>query len=144
MIFLGLLFLFLCNSLLFFLFKAFFAFCLGKKRKSLLFWWVFLASFRGLPQGWVSKRVILADVSPERKPERGYIRMFPRNENRNKGTFGCSARTNTGTRVRSHVPPERKNWNEGTFARTTLLRNCPFGGRCERVLRFMGREVQGR
>ena len=30
--------------------------------------------------------------------------MFPRNENRNEGTFGCSP----GTRVRSRVPPERK------------------------------------
>ena len=38
----------------------------------------------------VSKRVVLADVRPERKPERGYIRMFPRNENRNEGAFGCS------------------------------------------------------
>ena len=34
--------------------------------------------------------------------------MFPRNENRNEGTFGCSPGTKTGTRVRSHVPPERK------------------------------------
>ena len=34
--------------------------------------------------------------------------MFPRNENRNEGTFRCSPRTKTGTRVRSHVPPERK------------------------------------
>ena len=33
--------------------------------------------------------------------------MFPPNENRNEGTFGCSPGTNTGTRVRSHVPPER-------------------------------------
>ena len=56
----------------------------------------------------VSKRVVLADVPPERKPERGYIRMFPRNENRNEGTFGCSPGTKTGTRVRSDVPPERK------------------------------------
>ena len=39
-----------------------------------------------------------SDVLPERKPERGYVRMFPRNENRNKGTF----------------------------AKTTLLRNHPF------------------
>ena len=36
-------------------------------------------------------------VPPERKPERGYVRMFPRNENR----------------------------NEGTFAKTTLFRNRP-------------------
>ena len=38
--------------------------------------------------------------------------MFPRNENRNEGTFGCSpgtkTGTKTGTRVRSHVLPERK------------------------------------
>ena len=34
--------------------------------------------------------------------------MFPRNENRNEGTFGCSPGTKTGTRVCSDVPPERK------------------------------------
>ena len=39
-----------------------------------------------------------SDVPPERKPERGYVRMFPRNEK-----------------------PER-----GYFRQTTLLRNCPF------------------
>ena len=38
--------------------------------------------------------MVLADVPPERKPERGYIRMFPG--------------TKTGTRVRSDVPPKRK------------------------------------
>ena len=37
-------------------------------------------------------------VSPERKTERGHVRMLPQNENR----------------------------NEGTFAKTTLLRNRPF------------------
>ena len=46
-----------------------------------------------------------SDVPPERKPERGYIRMFPRNENRNEGTFTCSPGTKTGTRVRSPKPP---------------------------------------
>ena len=40
------------------------------------------------PKRVVSKRVVLADVPPERKPERGYVRMFPRNGNRNEGTFG--------------------------------------------------------
>ena len=53
----------------------------------------------------VSKRVVLADVPPERKPERGYIRIFPRNENRKEGTFACSPGTETGTRVRSPKPP---------------------------------------
>ena len=48
------------------------------------------------------------DVPPERKPERGYIRMFPRDENRHEGTSGCCPGTKTGTRARSHVPPERK------------------------------------
>ena len=28
-----------------------------------------------------------SDAPPEREPERGYFRMFPRNENRNEGTF---------------------------------------------------------
>ena len=61
-----------------------------------------------LTKGWFSKRVVLADVPPERKPERGYIRMFPQNENRNEGTFGCSPGTKTRTRVRSDDPPEKK------------------------------------
>ena len=59
----------------------------------------------------VDKRVVfqkdgfLADVPPERKPERGYIRMFPRNENWNEGTFAGSPRTKTRTRVHSPKPP---------------------------------------
>ena len=53
----------------------------------------------------VSKRVVLADVPPERKPERGYVQMFPRNEIRNGGTFACSLGTKTRTRVRSPKPP---------------------------------------
>ena len=53
----------------------------------------------------VSKRVVLADVPPEREPERGYVRMFPRNENRNEGTFACSPGTKTGKRVHSPKPP---------------------------------------
>ena len=40
--------------------------------------------------------------------------MFPRNENRNEGTFGCSPGTRIGTRARSHVPPVTKTRNEGT------------------------------
>ena len=32
-------------------------------------------SYWGLPGGWFSKRVVLADVPPERKPERGHIRQ---------------------------------------------------------------------
>ena len=39
--------------------------------------------------------MVLADVPPERKPERG--------------TFGCSPGTKTGTRVRSDVPQEDVN-----------------------------------
>ena len=67
---------------------------------------------RGFTKGWLSKRVFFggcspatktgtrvhSDAPPERKPERGYVRMFPRNQNR----------------------------NEGAFAKTTLLRNAPF------------------
>ena len=47
--------------------------------------------------------------------------MFPRNENRNEGTFGHSPGMKTGTRVRSHVAPEQ---NTGTRARLPKL---PFG-----------------
>ena len=54
---------------------------------------------------FADKRVVFADVLPERKPERGYVRMFPRNEKRNEGTFACSPGTKTGTRVHSPKPP---------------------------------------
>ena len=59
-----------------------------------------------------------ADIS-HRKPtfgvaKRWFWRMFPRNGNRNEGTFGCSPGTKTGTRVRSHVPPGAQNKNPGT------------------------------
>ena len=53
-------------------------------------------------------RIVGFEFCPERKPERGYIRMCPG--------------TKTGTRVPSHVP-RNENRNEGTFAKT--LRNRP-------------------
>ena len=62
----------------------------------------------GLPKGWVSKRVVLADVPPERKPERGYIQKFPRNENPERGYVACSPGTKTGTGVRSPKHPFMK------------------------------------
>ena len=49
--------------------------------------------------------MVLAAVPPERNPERGYIRMFPQNENRNEGTFACSPGTKTRTSVHSPKPP---------------------------------------
>ena len=49
---------------------------------------------QGLTNGWFSKRVVLADVPPEQKPERGYIRMF--------------TGTKAGARVHSHFPLEQK------------------------------------
>ena len=55
------------------------------------------------PKGWFWRNP--PDVPPERKPERGYIRMLPRNENGNEGRFGCSPGTKTGTRVLSPKPP---------------------------------------
>ena len=66
----------------------------------------------GVDKRVISKRVVLADVPPERKPERGCIRMFPQNENRNEGTFACS--------------PGTKNRNEGTFAKQNLFTKPPF------------------
>ena len=62
----------------------------------------------GLDKGWFSKRVVLADVPPEREPERGYIQVFPPNENRNEGAFGCFPGTKTGTRVHSLKPPSHE------------------------------------
>ena len=50
--------------------------------------------------------------SPERKPERGYVWMFPRNEKPERGYI--------------RMFPRNENRNEGTFAKTTLLRNRPF------------------
>ena len=53
--------------------------------------------FGGCSPGTKTGTRVYSDVLPERKPQRGYDRMFPWNENR----------------------------NEGTFAKTTLLRNRP-------------------
>ena len=77
----------------------------------------------------VSKRVVLADVPPERKPARGYVRQNHPFGNRpfisqwpflvlTKGWFpkGWFRR----------MFPGNENRNEGTFAKTTLLRNRPF------------------
>ena len=67
----------------------------------------FLGFFQGLTNRWLSKRVVFADVPPERKPERGYIRNDSpeRKPDRNEGTFGCSPGTKTGTRLHSPKPP---------------------------------------
>ena len=64
------------------------------------------------PKGWFPKGWFLADVPPERKPERGYVRMFPRNEKPERGYI--------------RMFPRNENRNEGTFTKTTLLRNRPF------------------
>ena len=56
--------------------------------------------FGGCYPGTKTGTRVHSDVPPERKPERGYVRMFPWNENR----------------------------NEGTFAKTALLRNRPLWG----------------
>ena len=50
--------------------------------------------------------------------------MFSCTKNRNEGTFGCSPVPRTGTRVHSDVPLYQKQ-DEGTFAKTALLRNRP-------------------
>ena len=52
------------------------------------------------PKRVVSKRVVLADIPPERR----YVRMFPGTKNRNEGTFACSPGTKSGTRVNSPKP----------------------------------------
>ena len=65
-------------------------------------------SSRWFTKGWFSKTVVLADVPLKRKPERGYIRMFPQNENRNEGAFACSPGMKTGTRAHSPKAPLTK------------------------------------
>ena len=55
------------------------------------------------PKRVVSKRVVLADVPPERTPERGYVRMFPRNEKQERGYV--------------RMFPRNNNRNERTFAK---------------------------
>ena len=53
----------------------------------------------GVDKQVVSKRVVLAYVPSERKPERGSIRMFPGTKNQNEGAFAnfaCSPRTKMG------------------------------------------------
>ena len=48
----------------------------------------------------------------------------PRHENGKECTFGCSPGTKAGTRVRSHVPPERK-LERGHIRQNHPLRNPP-------------------
>ena len=70
--------------------------------------------------------------------------MFPRNENRNEGTFAKTTLLETALLSPNDRPflvltkgwfpkgwfrrmfPRNENRNEGTFAKTTLLRNRPF------------------
>ena len=54
----------------------------------------------GVRKRVVSKRVVLADVSPERKPERGYVRQ--------NHPFGVDKRVVSKRVVSADVPQERK------------------------------------
>ena len=45
------------------------------------------SGFGGCSPGTKTGTRVHSDVAPERKPEQRFVRMFPRNENRNKGTF---------------------------------------------------------
>ena len=86
---------------------------------------------RGFAKGWF--------------PKGWFRRMFPRNENRNEGTFAKTTLLETAllspndpfwglTKLKGCFPkgwirrmfPRNENRNEGTFAKTTLLRNRPF------------------
>ena len=84
----------------------------------------------GVRKRVVSKRVVSADVPPERKPERGYVRQ---NHPFTKPPFYLPM-TLFGGFAKGWFPkgwfrrmfPRNENRNEGTFAKTTLLRNRPF------------------
>ena len=54
-----------------------------------------------------------------------FWRMFPGTKKRIEGTFGCSLVPKTGTRVHADVPLVPTTRNEGTLAKTALLRNRP-------------------
>ena len=103
----------------------------GAARRHVMFFTCFFQSSAFLDSLlWgVDKRVVFQGALPERKPERGYIRMFPQNDNRNEGTFACS--------------PGTKNRNEGTFAKTTLLRNRPLSPSDIRSLGNRGQQKWG-
>ena len=100
------------------------------------------ASWKKLPpifSGWsvisgvrkrvVSKRVVLADVPPERKSERGYVR-----QNHPFGNRPFISQWPFSVLTKGWFPkgwfwrmfPRNENRNEGTFAKTTLLGNRPF------------------
>ena len=83
---------------------------------------------RGFAKGWF--------------PKGWFWRMFPRNENRNEGTFAKTTLLETALLspnnpfwgfAKGSFPkgwfrrmfPRNENRNEGTFAKTTLLRNRP-------------------
>ena len=79
--------------------------------------------YRGFAKGWF--------------PKGWFWRMFPRNENRNEGTFTKTTLLETALLSPSdpfwfpkgwfrRMFPRNENRNEGTFAKTTLLRNRPF------------------
>ena len=80
---------------------------------------------RDTPRNFDMKRLIRNAFSERPKkggfPEGWLWRMFPRNENRNEGTY----ERKTGPRVRLHVPPKQKP-ERGYVRQTTLLRNHPF------------------
>ena len=77
---------------------------------------VFIAvtsSFRCLRRhSGVNKRVVLADVSPERKPERGYILDVPPERKPERGYIEFRMLPRNGTRAHSPKPP---------FCKTALL-----------------------
>ena len=87
------------------------SFCTPEERSDRTLIWG-LTKKGGFPKGW-------------------FWRMFPRNENWNEGTFGssppigCSPGTKTGTRARSHVPPERKP-ERGHIRQNHLFGKPPF------------------
>ena len=66
----------------------------------------------GEPKGVVSKRVVLADVPPERKPERGHVRQNHPFGNRpfisQMTLLGVDKRVVSKRVVSADVPPERK------------------------------------
>ena len=78
--------------------------------------------------------MVLPDVPRERKPERGYIRMFPRNKNRNEGTFACSPGTESRNEGRltsedwpTSLPATCRNKKQTDTDQTAQIGHTPMG-----------------
>ena len=103
---------------------------------------------RGLTKGWFPKGWVWRMFprnenrnegtfgrSPERKSERGYVRMFPRNENRNEGTFANTTLYETALLSSSEKSKEHHAKQSKVSSEVSKRGWRTEGGRCESLVR---------